>query len=129
MPPSEPHLVVRAWLAAVNAADADAALALTAPDVVLVGPQGAAQGHAVLRAWIGHAGARFATHALYARGDAVVAAQRGTWRDPAGATLGDADVATRFRVAEALVAELERHDALDDALRAAGLTTADAAPS
>lgn len=48
-------------------------------------------------------------------------AQRGVWR---GAE-GSAEVATRFRLADGLVAELERYDGLADALRAAGLTTAD----
>jgi ketosteroid isomerase-like protein len=120
---------VHAWLAAVNAGDADAALARTAPDVAIVGPRGTARGRAVLRAWLSHAGATFATRAVYARGDAVVVAQRGTWRDPAtGATRGAADVATRFRVTNGQVAELQRYDELAAALREAGLTPADGIP-
>jgi hypothetical protein len=45
-----------------------------------------------------------------------------------GAVIGEADVATRFVVRDGRIAELERHDALGGALRAAGLTEADASP-
>jgi len=119
---------VHAWLAAVNAGDADAALALTSPDVTIVGPRGTARGHEVLRAWLGHAGATFETRATFARGAAVVVAQRGVWRDAAtGGIEGEMDVATRFRVDGGLVAEIERYDELAAALRAAGLDAADEA--
>lgn len=119
---------VHAWLAAVNAGDADAALALTSPDVTLIGPRGTARGHQVLRAWLAHAGATFATRATFARSDAVVVAQHGVWRDETGAVEGEAEVATRFRVADGNVAELERYDVLANALRAAGLSQGDAMP-
>jgi len=118
------------WLAAVNAGDADAALARTSPGVTIVGPRGTARGHDVLRAWMGHAGATFATRGTFARGDAVVVAQHGVWRDPqTGAVTGEAHVATRFRVEDGQVAELQRYDELAEALRAAGLTDADEIPT
>jgi ketosteroid isomerase-like protein len=117
---------VHAWLAAVNAGDADAALAVTSPDVSIVGPRGTATGHEVLRAWLGHAGATFSTRAVYARGDRVVVAQHGVWRDAAtGGVTGEREVATRFRVEGGRVAELERYDDLAAALRAAGLSEED----
>jgi limonene-1,2-epoxide hydrolase len=122
--------VVHAWLAAVNAADADAALALTSADVTIIGPRGTARGHEVLRAWLGHAGATFATRATFARGDAVVVAQHGVWRDAQmGAVVGEAEVATRFRVEAGHIAELERYDDLASALRAAGLAETDEVPA
>lgn len=118
--------VVHAWLAAVNQGDADTALALTAPDVVIVGPRGMARGHEVLRGWLGRAGATFVTRATFARGAAVVVAQRGVWRDAeTGAVVGEADVATRFRVDGPWIVELERYDDLASALHAAGLSAAD----
>ena len=124
-----PSDIVLAWLAAVNAGDADAALERTAPDVVIVGPRGNGRGRDVLRAWLGHAGATFATRAVYASGHAVVVAQRGVWRDPAGGeALGEAEVATRFRVADGRVAELQRYDELGTALRDAGLSADDVSP-
>lgn len=117
---------VLAWIEAVNAGDADGALALTSPGVTIVGPRGTSRGHEVLRAWLGHAGAAFETRAAYARGDAVVVAQHGVWRDAAtGAVKGEMDVATRFRVAGGQVAELARYEELGEALREAGLTRAD----
>jgi limonene-1,2-epoxide hydrolase len=120
--------VVRAWIHAVNAGDAESALALTSPDVTIVGPRGTAHGHAVLRGWMGSAGATFATRATYAGGNAVVVAQHGVWRDEAGATRGQADVATRFRVEGGRVAELARYEDVAEALRAAGLSESDRLP-
>jgi len=118
--------VVHAWLAAVNAHDAEDALALTSSDVTIVGPRGTSHGHEVLRAWLGHAGATFLARATYARGGAVVVAQHGVWRDAAtGAVKGEMDVATRFRVSGGRVAELARYEDLAQALREAGLTRAD----
>lgn len=126
----DPLHIVHDWLAAVNAGDVEGALTLTAPDVVIVGPRGAARGHAVLRAWMGHAGATFQTRETYAAGDAVVAAQHGVWRDvETGESRGEADVATRFRVAGGQVTERERYDDVGAALQAAGLTEADRPPA
>ena len=47
---------------------------------------------------------------------------------PTTSAPGAARVATRFRVAEARIVELERYDALATALQAAGLTAADRVP-
>lgn len=126
---SDSAAIVHGWLAAVNAGDADAALALTSPEVTIIGPRGTARGHEVLRAWLGHAGATFATRATFARGDDVVVAQHGVWRDEAGAIKGEAQVATRFRVEAGHIGELERYDDLAVALRAAGLSEADEVPA
>ena len=121
--------IVRSWLAATNAGDVERVLALSAPDVLLVGPRGRAQGHDVLRAWLAGAGATFETGRTFALGETVVVAQHAVWHDQGtGAVVGEADVATRFVVHDGRVAQLERHDALADALRAGGLTGADKAP-
>lgn len=124
---ADPVRVVHDWLAAVNAGDVRAVLELTASDVVIAGPRGAARGHEVLRAWMGHAGATFETRETYAAGDSVVVAQHGVWRDAqTGAVRGEADVATRFMIADGCVAEMQRYDdGLSAALWAAGLTVAD----
>jgi ketosteroid isomerase-like protein len=126
---SDPVRIVHEWLAAVNAGGVEAALALTAPEVTIIGPRGAARGHEVLRTWMGHAGATFQTRETFAAGDAVVVAQHGVWRDgETGEIRGEADVATRFCVADGRVAEMERYDQLSAALQAAGLTEADLRP-
>jgi ketosteroid isomerase-like protein len=127
---ADPVRLVHEWLAAVNAGDVEGVLARTTPDVAIVGPRGAARGHDVLRAWMGHSGATFQTREAYAAGDAVVVAQHGVWRDPqSGAVRGEAEVATRFVVADGQVAEMQRYDdGLSSALRAAGLTRADRQP-
>lgn len=121
----DPLRTVHDWLAAVNAGDVEGVLALTTPDVVIVGPRGIASGHEVLRGWLGHAGATFQTRETFVAGDAVVVAQRGVWRDvETGEVRGEADVATRFRIDGGRVAEMERYDDLHAALHAAGLTEA-----
>lgn len=117
---------VRDWLAAVNASDPDAALAGTSPDVTIIGPRGTGRGHEVLRAWLTHAGATFETRSVYANGGSVVVAQHGVWRDAAtGDMVGEAEVATRFRVVDGRVAEIQRYDDLAPALRDADLSLTD----
>ncbi len=118
---------VRAWQEAANRQDVAEVLARSAPDITLIGPRGEAKGHETLRAWLERAGLTLTTRRLYARGDSVVAEQRGVWRaQETGEIIGEADVATWFRVADGRVSFLARYDQLADALAAAGLTSADA---
>lgn len=118
--------VVLAWQEAANAQDTARLLALSAPEIAIVGPRGVAQGHDTLRAWLERAGAQFLTRRLFARDGAVVAAQRGVWRDPvSGSIVGDREVATAFDVADGLVTRLARHERLELALDAAGLALGD----
>lgn len=122
-----PDATVLAWLAAVNSRDNEAALALTAADVAIVGPRGTGRGREVLREWLNHAGATFETRAVFARDGAVVVAQHGVWRAAGSDTVtGSAVVATRFRVANGRVCEIQRYDEIDLALAEAGLSQADA---
>ena len=123
-----PAQVVLAWLNGLNAGDISGVLASSAPNVELHGPRGTGRGRELLRTWLANSGAQFETRALYAAGDTVVVAQHGVWRDTAGAVTGEADVTTRFRVANDLVAELQRYDDMQTALRDAGLSSADAQP-
>jgi uncharacterized protein (TIGR02246 family) len=117
---------VLAWQEAANAQDVERTLALSAPEITLVGPRGTAQGHAVLRQWLERAGLTLATRQLFARGDSVVAEQQGVWRSPeTGEVVSEALVATSFRVADGRVTHLARYEQLDEALAAAGLTRAD----
>ena len=118
--------VVRAWLEAVNAQDVERVLALSDPELEIVGPRGTARGHPVLRDWLGRAGVTLETRRAFARGDAVVVAQRGVWRSAeTGGEASGADVASRFRVADGRVTQYARHERLEDALREAGLSEGD----
>jgi hypothetical protein len=118
--------VVEAWLRAANAADIEAVLEHSAPDIEIHGPRGAARGRDVLSAWLARANATFETRCTFARGEHVVVEQHGTWRTPEGRVQGEADVATRFRVIAGLVTELERFDTTAQALARAGLGEEDA---
>lgn len=114
--------VVRGWQEAANRQDVAGVLARSAPDVALVGPRGEARGHEALQAWLTRAGLSLTTRQLYIRGDSIVADQRGVWRSPeTGEVIGEADVATWFRVAAGQVQFLARYDRLTEAPAAAGL--------
>lgn len=117
---------VAAWVAAVNAADADALAALSDPEIEIFGPRGTARGVEVLRQWLDRAGLTMENRGWFARGGSVVVAQLARWRSPAtGEIVGEAEVASRFRVSGGHVAEYERFDDLAAALDRAGLGDAD----
>jgi hypothetical protein len=117
--------VVQAWVAAVNALDVRGVMTRSTADIELGGPRGIARGAPQLREWVERARLQMETRRTFAAGDRVVLLQRATWRDHAGLTVAEATVATRFVVAGGRVAVAVRHDQLDDALAAAGLTEAD----
>jgi ketosteroid isomerase-like protein len=118
--------VAGAWQEAANAGDVERVLALSDPEIALVGPRGTARGHGVLREWLGRAGLRLTTRRLFARDGVVVAAQRGVWRSmETGEVVGEADVASCFRVADGRVVEAGRYDDLEVALGVGGLGEGD----
>lgn len=113
--------LVAAFETAVNARDADAAARLAHPDVEITGPRGSARGREVLRDWVTGSGIELHARRIFAARDVLVAEQRARWTgDPAERT-----VATVFGIADGLIAHLARHDDLDAALAAAGLSAAD----
>jgi hypothetical protein len=118
--------VVQAWQEAVNAQDHERLLALSHPEIEIVGPRGTAHGHQILLEWLDRAGLRLTTLRLFARDGTVVAAQRGVWRSPeTGTAMGGAEIASWFRVEGGKVVQYARFDQLTDALAAAGLTEVD----
>lgn len=124
--PETPLKAATAWQEAVNAQDEALLLLLSHPDIKIVGPRGTAQGHEVLAAWLGRAGLTLETRRTFAKGDAVVFAQRGVWQSvAAGEPQGEADVASSFLVQNRQVAEIARFDTLAEALSHAGLSEAD----
>src|SRR5215213_4597242 len=111
---------VQAWQAAANDQDIDRLLALSAPDIAIIGPRGRGSGHQLLREWIARAGLTLTTQRMFQRGDTVVLAQHGTWQSSAtGGVPSEADLASRFRVRDEQVIEFERYDDLASALTAA----------
>ncbi len=118
--------VALAWQEAANRQDEAGVLARSAPDICILGPRGEARGHEVLVAWLRRAGLTLARRRIYARGDTVVADQHGVWRSlETGDVVGEADVATLFRVKDGVVSSLARYDTLVEALAAARLAEAD----
>jgi hypothetical protein len=130
MPPtSSPLDVALAWQDAANRQDAGALELLSHPEIEIVGPRGSARGRQLLRDWLARANLALESRRSFARGDAVVLDQRGTWRSAeANEIVGEADVATSFRVDGGRVTRLARFDRLGDALRDADLGEEDEAP-
>jgi limonene-1,2-epoxide hydrolase len=123
---ASPSDVVHAWIDAANRQRGDALVALSAPDIELVGPRGSVRGAAVLREWLTRAGLTMENRRTFARDGAVVVEQHGVWRSvDTGEFVGEADVASRFEVVHGKVAAFERYDDLDAALAAAGLGESD----
>lgn len=124
-----PVAIARAWQQAANGRQIDRLLVLSDPAIALVGPRGVAHGHQTLREWIERAGLQLTTLRTFARDTAVVMEQRGEWRSPeTGESLGEAIVATHFRVTERRVTHLARYDSLDTALAVADLQRTDEVP-
>lgn len=117
--------VVREWQRASNERNIARLLDLSDPDIEIVGPRSSVTGHEVLRDWLSRAGLTLETLRTFSRGDAVIMSQRGVWKSPeTGEVIGEADVATLFRVDGGRVTHLARHDgpeALDAALEGSGL--------
>ena len=118
--------LVQRWQDAVNRQDVPSVLTLSDTHIEIVGPRGTAYGHEVLSDWVQRAGARFVTSRIFARDDRVVVAQHGEWRSlETGTVIGEAEVATSFRIAKQHVVRVARFDSLEQALDDAELTIAD----
>src|SRR5262249_61507326 len=91
--------VVRRWLDAANRQDADALLALSDPDIEVVGPRGSARGHQALREWLARAGLAVETRRAFSPGGVGVLAQHGVWGCPAsGGGVGAGGLGASFLV-------------------------------
>jgi hypothetical protein len=116
---ADPLSVVRAWQAAITAADVEAALALSAPDIFVGGPRGSGRGPQLVRDWVARTGLTLEELALYPANGCVIAEQRATWNLPNG-TASTRLIATVFVVSDDRVTSVVRYDSVDDALAAAG---------
>ncbi|MBA2579870.1 MAG: nuclear transport factor 2 family protein [Thermoleophilaceae bacterium] len=124
--------VVEAWHAAVNAGDAERAVALAERDVDVEGPRGRGYGRELLREWLEGAGIALELRRAFACGQTVVVEQSARWRSAATAELGEEQlVASVFEVRDGCIARIARHSTLESALREGCVGEADAvvAPS
>jgi SnoaL-like domain len=126
MAQEDPVVVVNAWVKAVNARDEDGLLALSEPDIEIVGPRGSGHGHQLLREWIERAGLTMEPLRVFVRGQTVVIEQQATWRAlDTGAVMGNRRIASALQVEGGRVRRFARHDDLAHALRATGLSASD----
>ena len=126
--PATPVDVVRAWEQAVNALAVARALELSHPNVEIVGPRGVAKGRDVLKDWLSRAGLSLETRRSFARDCAVVNDQHGLWRDiGSGDVVGEAAIASHYKVENGQVTYVARYETLDEALAKAGVDIEDAA--
>ena len=127
MDTGEPVRVAQEWQDAVNAQDVERLLALSAPDIEIIGPRGSGYGHQLLKEWLARAGLSLTLRRAFARGQMVALEQLGVWRDSStGAVTGERTLASTFRVNDqGQVAAFARYDSVAEALAAAGLDTSD----
>ena len=129
MPHANSVTMVQAWLDAANTQNVDGLIALSDPNIEIIGPRGSGYGHQLLHDWLGRAGLRLETLRVFARGDAVVVEQHGVWRSvETGDVTGERDIASRFRVDGERIVQFARYDSLSEALAEADLTFADEKP-
>lgn len=118
-----PLQIALAWQNAANQQDIDQLMALSDPEIEIVGPRGSAFGHTLLTQWLARAGLTLTTLRMFAHENTVVIAQHGVWRSlETGGIPSAADVASCFVCAQGRVTKLSRHDSLTEALQTAGLT-------
>lgn len=117
--------VVESWLRAVNEANADGVLALSASDVEVVGPRGSGRGHALLADWLKRAGFKAEPARWFCGEDgSVVVGHDASWAVP-GAAPSRRQVASAFLVRDSRVARYQRFDSVEEALDAQGLAPSD----
>src|SRR5438105_10833753 len=118
---------VLAWHAALNAADLERLLALSAPDIEVGGPRGSGTGVDLLRDWVARARIRLEPLGWQARDGVVVVEQTAQWQQPDGPLTEPQHVASVFRVRDGKLSSVLRYDNLASALRAAGLDASSSA--
>lgn len=121
-----PASIVEAWQDAANEQDADRLLALSDPNIEIVGPRGSAHGHQILRDWLERAGLTLTTLRVFERGDTVVVEQHGVWRSlETGEDVDERPLASSFHVNGGRVTRVARFDSLSAAFDAAGFERSD----
>jgi ketosteroid isomerase-like protein len=124
--PADPHVdVIRAWHAALNAADVDALVGLSTEDVEVGGPRGTGRGADLLRDWVARAAITLEPLRVFAREATLVVEQRATWRLADGQQTPPQEVASVFQLRDGRVASVIRHLDVPSALEAAGLDVSD----
>jgi hypothetical protein len=113
--------VVQHWQDAVNARDVQALMTCSDPNIEIVGPRGSAFGHDVLLQWLERAGLSLTPLRSFCRNQTVVVSQHAVWRSAESEIMGEADVASVFRVENGKVLYYARFDSLEEALLAGGL--------
>lgn len=103
--------IVSDWIEAVNRRDLPALLALSQPEIEIIGPRGKAIGHAVLSDWLARAGLSFETRRIWREADRIFAEQHGVWAPGFEGPAGEADFVSVFRLSQGKVSEYERRSA------------------
>jgi len=119
--------IAEAWQQAANRQDAERLLALSDPNIEVVGPRGSGFGHQLLRDWLGRAGLTLTTLRAFGHDGVVVLAQHASWRSgETNASASERDLASRFDIEGGRVVRFARYDSLAEALADADLNETDA---
>ena len=118
--------VTQLWLEAANSQDVDRLIEVSDSNTEIVGPRGSAFGHQILREWLKRAELNLTTLRIFAQDNIIVLAQHAVWHSVEGSKIiGEADVASEFRVKDQKVVKYARYETLDEALKKAGINSTD----
>ena len=118
--------VVEAWHDALDAGDAERVVALSHPDVEVVGPRGRSSGARLIRDWVDRAGVSIAPLRVFQKAGTVVVEQAAEWHSAeSGEVISSQTVASVFVVSGWRVASVARYDDLAEALDKAELEHSD----
>ncbi len=119
--------IVEAWQEAVNAGCADRVRALSADQVLVLGPHGTgAIASEDLGEWMIRSGFSATPKRWFCGADGtVVVEQAARWMNPTGAEVSRSTVATHFKVEDERVVAIRRHAELPQALEDASLSLSD----
>lgn len=117
--------IAKRWVNAANQKNIEELVSLSDEKIEIAGPKGSGTGHQLLTEWIDRAGLTVSTIKIYAKGGTVVFEQQGVWQDKEGKPIGEAEVSSHMKIENGKVSYLSRYDDLEQALKAAGLTSED----
>jgi hypothetical protein len=125
MSDTNPIDIAAAWFRHLADRDIDAVMALAADEVAIGGARGSGTGRELLHEWVDRTRAELTPRRWFVRDGIVVVEYEAVWRNRAGQDMGRRVMINTFRIDEARIGGIYRHDDLAASLTLNGLDAAD----